>query len=282
MKKVLQKIVPVFAVVLASMQLGCQKNIPIPYYIHIDSVSVANVDYSQHGTTNSKITDVWVYADNKLMGAYNLPANIPVISTSKIVDIRAGIAENGINNRRMAYPFYFLSVYNIDWAQGTYKTINPIVNYRTNTKMLINEDFEVGTNFEIQNASAPITYVTDTTRLEGSASGGFYLDTGKKAVDIIINNELALAPGQTAFLELNYKSDIDFEVNLKAINSGSNLTEPFGIRAKNKWNKIYLNLQNVVNAVKANKYKLNIRTLLPNDKTNGYLLIDNVKLVVLQ
>lgn len=89
-------------------QNACKEKIDVPYFVRIDSVNVANTNYDNHGSVSEKITDIWVYSDNVFLGAYVLPANVPIINkASKNFEIRAGIKENGIDARRMEYPFIF-------------------------------------------------------------------------------------------------------------------------------------------------------------------------------
>jgi hypothetical protein len=273
-----------FALIILFLVSACSEKIAVPYFLHVDSLSVANVDYSIHGSVNSKITDIWVYSDNTLIGAYVLPANIPIINnTDKKVTIWGGISENGIDNRRMEYPFYTFNTYDLNWPSGTYKTLQPELKYRTNTKLLIHEDFEAGTNFETQNNSAVINSISNSEKLEGISSGIVYLDELNPQMDILIQKELILFTNQTYFLELNYKSDVPFEVDLIGItNTGSTINALGGVNAKTNWNKIYFNVTNLVNSVHANKYKLNIRSILPTGKTNAFVMLDNIKLLSLQ
>jgi len=45
---------------------------PIPSYIHIDKIDLTT-DYSSQGTSSNKITDAWIYVDNELIGAFEMP-----------------------------------------------------------------------------------------------------------------------------------------------------------------------------------------------------------------
>ncbi len=281
MKKHLQ--ILLMALIVVIMHSACKEKIPVPYYLHIDNMSVENVDYLSHGSANSKITDVWVYADNKFVGAYVLPANIPFISDKQLLEVRAGISENGINNRRTAYSFYQFKTIPVDWVKGAYKTINPVVSYRTNTKLIVHEDFEAGTNFETQNNSAPIISIVDTNKYEGTASAAVTMDTSKQTMDILITKPLILPLGRPYFLEMNYKSDCLFEVALiTKTNTQTTVQELGTINPRSSWNKIYFNVETRISSLQGISYQLNIRSVLPSGKQKATVYLDNIKLLGLQ
>lgn len=55
----------------------------------------------------SKIVDAWVYTDNDLEGAFELPASFPVLKSGQsIIRIQPGIKLNGIAETRAPYPFF--------------------------------------------------------------------------------------------------------------------------------------------------------------------------------
>ena len=86
-----------FSVILIT---GCEpKNDDelVPSYLHIDKIDVTS-NYQQ-GTSSSKITDAWVYLDGTLIGSFELPATIPILTEGKQnITIYGGIKLNGISN----------------------------------------------------------------------------------------------------------------------------------------------------------------------------------------
>src|SRR3954471_3898254 len=81
---------------------GCNKEEPIPVYVHIEKISlVANPDgfvnsvTGDEGSLSSKISDAWVYVDEQLVGCFELPVTFPVLAEgTHTVKIRAGIKVN--------------------------------------------------------------------------------------------------------------------------------------------------------------------------------------------
>src|SRR5687767_2026929 len=76
---------------------GCDKEEPVPSYIHIDSISLNSI-YSTQGTSDHKITDAWVFVNEQYVGVYELPATFPVLyEGTQNIRIKAGIKKNGIS-----------------------------------------------------------------------------------------------------------------------------------------------------------------------------------------
>ncbi|NTV84545.1 MAG: hypothetical protein HGA23_09650, partial [Bacteroidales bacterium] len=61
---------------------GCDKfegGQTVPSYLKIDSIGFVT-DNDLQGTNSQKITDVWVYVDDDLIGGFEMPATIPVLA----------------------------------------------------------------------------------------------------------------------------------------------------------------------------------------------------------
>ena len=106
----LKQILAILSLYVAAISFtGCDIINPsekIPAYLHIDSFTLKG-SYDSFGTLSHAITDVWVIIDNEFIGAYELPADIPVLKEGKkSMVLKAGIKENGITNTRLPYPFY--------------------------------------------------------------------------------------------------------------------------------------------------------------------------------
>ncbi len=106
---------------------------PIPAYIHIDKIGLTTSADGSQGSNSSKITDAWVYIDERLIGCFELPVTFPVLyEGSHQLKIRAGIKVNGIAATRAPYPFYEAYTQSVDLQKGTKITVSPTVKYRTN------------------------------------------------------------------------------------------------------------------------------------------------------
>jgi hypothetical protein len=93
-----------FAVVV--MLSACASDKGVPAYIRVNSIPVVTEPITQ-GSNSSNITDAWIYADDQLIGAFELPCDVPVLDLgTKKISIGAGIKINGISSLRAPYPFY--------------------------------------------------------------------------------------------------------------------------------------------------------------------------------
>ena len=79
--------------------ISCKKIYPdpaIPSYIYLSAFDYqANTTVDTSGSKSSAIENVWVYANNELIGAYVLPAKVPILKSGKVfLNIRPGIKQN--------------------------------------------------------------------------------------------------------------------------------------------------------------------------------------------
>jgi len=76
---------------------------PIPAYLEITDVNVNTIQ--SQGEPTHKITDVWAYADNQLIGVFEIPCKIPVITTGETTEflIFPGFRNNGERSRSFTY-----------------------------------------------------------------------------------------------------------------------------------------------------------------------------------
>ncbi|MEI8203079.1 MAG: hypothetical protein WCH34_08720 [Bacteroidota bacterium] len=262
-----------------------------PSYIHIDSVGLTT-DYITQGTASHKITDVWVYVDNELVGAFELPANIPVLkSGTHKVTIRPGIKLNGIAATRSYYPFFnAFDTNNVQLEVGKQFVVYPTFRYGTYTKFSWKEDFEsAGVSLERTTTSDTIIELTNDPNLmfhlaneTNTYSAAIYLDQSHSIFEFRTINSYPLPiGGSPVFLELNYKTNNYFAIGVTGNTTGQQIsTTVIYLSPNEKWNKIYINLTPTVsNMISAIDYKIFIRGVLDSGDSNGLILLDNIKLV---
>ena len=72
-----------FLCILFITATSCEKfsgDQTIPAYLGIDSIYLST-DYNSEGTASQRITDAWVYVDDEFLGAFELPARLPVLKS---------------------------------------------------------------------------------------------------------------------------------------------------------------------------------------------------------
>ena len=183
---------------------------PVPAYIHIENF-IVTTDYATQGSNSHKITDAWIYVDDQIIGCFELPATIPVLSEGvHKLKIMPGIKVNGIAADRAPYPFYTSYEQDIDFQVGKSITLSPTITYKSSATFVFMQDFEgVGMTLDTTNNS----YTTlqelvspDPNVFEGAKCGIGYADPTRFRFECATINAFDLpAGGSPVFLEFNYK-----------------------------------------------------------------------------
>ena len=249
----------------------------IPAYIYIDSFNLTTVA-TEEGSDAHNITDAWIAVDDNLIGAFELPATVPVLAngTSKI-SIFAGIKENGISSIRLRYPFYTLYSTTKNLTPATIDTIIPSIEYVNNAEFPLIENFENGNDFIGMNTT------TDPAKVfEGSRSGRVLLDDANDSLIAVSSSYFLPKDGRQVWLEMNYKNSHDFLVYVRTVNftSGAqNLNYLITITPQPAWNKIYLNLTSVITGTQADQVNIAFVALKPESANTAEYFWDNIKIL---
>jgi len=260
---------------------GCNTINPkenIPTYVHIDS-------FIFEGNTSHDIKHVWVYYNNNPVGAFDLPATIPIITNGATgsLQIAPGISINGRNERPITYPFYKIDVSTLEEQPGKIKYYTPRTKYFDSVKFYTISEFEAGiTNFSRWGGTTNIIGITtDSLTFEGSGSGAVFLASAADSSIDSTTTAFRVTPG-AAFIEFDYNTTVPLILGMQA-NLGSLYSSSInylaGVLPNTGWKKFYLNVTGFISQYPADNYHLYIKTYMPAGQTNGRMLIDNVKLV---
>jgi hypothetical protein len=277
---------------------GCDKfegEQTVPSYLKIDSIGFIS-DNDIQGTDNQKIVDVWIYVDDDLIGGFEMPATIPVLSRGiHKLEIRPGILLNGISDTRAPYPcilpvefdeFNFIPD-SIVPAYGT-------TTYQSNAEFVWMEDFEdaslairksVNSDTGIvrtQPANAPGAFIDEFSQFSGIT----YLDNNRSYAQLVSDDGngsgFVFDRGDFIFLELNYRNNIPVVVGVYIkLKNGTVQERPFlVINTSDEWNKIYVNFTPIVNETNdADNYTIYIEAGLIDNTDGAFFMLDNIKLV---
>jgi hypothetical protein len=267
---------------------GCKlfdKTEEIPSYLRVSNVSLTT--FSGQGTSSHAISDVWVFMDGELVGAFEVPCTIPILAEgSHSFVIRAGVKMNGTTTTRAIYPTYKGWEGSISLVRGQAVSISPNFQYFPATDFVWLEDFDQpGTSYTdsgavVQNVFHLISDSTDPTLVfEGGRSGYTKLDND--SFDMFIRSQFftGLYPASSfVYLELNYRCNQPFTVGI--------MTKQFEYRsvgvvnANENWSKIYINLTDALNqAPSSTGYSFFITMRKPDSMAESFLYIDNIKVV---
>ena len=260
----------------------------IPSYIEIN-----HFDYDNNTSINpphptnyqsTNITDSWLSINGEIIGVFEIPFQAPVLYEGVCsFDIYPGIKVNGISGNRIKYPFYKKFEIDLNLIQEQNIQISPTTSYIDNITFQLAEPgtFEQqGTMFEKVDTSDPTAIRQTYEVFQGQYSAAIYLDSLNNKFDLRNIEELTL-PLNT-FLELDFKSNISFNIGVVIINSGNIpiKEELIQLYPTENWKKIYLDLYPLINKGNNNsKFKIYLDGQYDDLITNNAIYIDNIKLV---
>ncbi|MBU0487404.1 MAG: hypothetical protein KKA07_16020 [Bacteroidetes bacterium] len=275
-----------FGILLLGLLQGCQIMDPdpvIPSYIHVGNptfVSSANEGSCTHG-----ISDVWVYVDDQVVGGFELPATIPIISDGSVdLVLKAGVKLNGIASTRAIYPFYSPIQFTQSLIKDSVFEINPVFTYYPTVTFEMIEDFEKpGNNFELLSSSqVPIQVaVIPEDPFNGEHYGSISLTSQDSLFDCKTIGEYVLPmDGSPVFVEIDYRCSNVFTVSLLMnYSSYSTRSEILNINTRDTWNKLYLNLTNIViRDLNVRSFSLVFSAMHEGDE-DTWIHLDNVKIL---
>jgi len=255
---------------------------PLPYYLDLKNPVVSTVDLVSEDT--HRITDVYVFEDNQIIGVYPLPAKIPIIYKKDKVNIRilAGVRNNGFQDTPIFYPFY----------RAINKEINPVANetsiidldfsYMPNAKISINENFESTDGFSLDLDNKPNTSLTLTTE-EASLgqSCAFAILSGEQLYFEVASNSGVRAgenAGGASYLEFDYKGEGEIAVGILKIFRGQVTVQwVLFVPGKDDWNRIYVELTNKLSSRDYDEYRIAFAFRKTGISSSPKIYIDNVK-----
>lgn len=244
----------------------------IPSYLNIPSMSVAASGLE--GSSSSNISDVWVYQNFNLQGAYEMPAEFPILAEGDTrLIVYGGITLNGISTTRAIYPFYDPDTIDVTLVPEQVVTVTPVVRYSSNAEFAFTEGFENANNFD------QIERITGSDVFEGTFSGKLIIDTTD--VIAISNAEYEIPFSSTAvFLEMDYKNTHVLGVGIIGIYSGEVIDAPkLNLTSKDEWSKVYINFTPEVNSLQADTYRIYFRVRSSADPNSIRIFFDNLKLI---
>ncbi|MBK8081840.1 MAG: hypothetical protein IPN49_00195 [Saprospiraceae bacterium] len=278
-----------FPALLAIFFSGCGLNdnvAPVPTYLIIKDPKVLKVNST--GEDTHKITDVWVYSDGQLQGIFPLPAKVPVISTGEESEILilAGIRKNGILDEPAFYPFYKAITANVKLEPLKEINIPITFQYSENCKFDVIADFEQVNLFEFDldlDGKAGLNLSAEDAS-SGLKSGKIKLENANSVVEIgstQLFEKLSIISGN-AYIEMDYKGQAEIGIGLVTyddLNVAGMLQYKVVVVPRDKWNKIYVDITDILSAPRLRSYRLAFGFTVPAGKETGEIYVDNIKLV---
>ncbi len=281
------KLIAAYSILLLILMTGCDgKEEAIPTYLEILPFELTT-DYSLEGSASEKIVDGWLYVGGEFLGAYELPATVPVLASgSTEIILFPGIKLNGIASRPEINDFYNSFTTTVDLQEAEITTIQPTTAYRDNVVFPFIENFDGSHQIEDDEDGNQATAISLTTdQAFENASGYIRLTNDNPQMEAATNVRFEDLPlnNNKVYLELDYKTDIPFAIGL--IGHQINVPEAkqyiFIFNPKEDWNKIYIDLSSELTASGLSEYQIVLNAILPtnSDESLGNVYLDNMKLI---
>ena len=289
-----RRILPALLILILSflllVQTSCEKfsgDQTVPAYLSIDSIYL-QTDNGLQGTASQNITDAWVYVDDNLVGAFQMPARFPVLKEGKHnLTVIPGVKRDGIASTRITYPFYTSITQSVNFVPDSTISMSVLkTTYNSTTKFTWKEAFEdvaisldtstkSMVNIEETLPGSPLTY-------EGVHSGIVQLDSAKNFFEIMTHNQYPI-PNAPVYLEMNFNTNSTFQAGVIIYTTDYVLyqTPILNLAPTNgKWKKIYIDLTTTLNSyANSTNYKVYFGGYKDSGITNATILLDNFKIV---
>lgn len=261
---------------------------PVPAWLQIDSVGMTT-HYPTQGTPHQNFKDVWVYLNGRLLGAFELPFKVPVLSFGLVdVLLRPGIFVNGFASLRAQYAaVQFLSL-QCTFKPDSVTRLYPVFKYDSLVTFPFLEDFEsTGIQFTASPGSA-----SNMVRMSGTGVGFFSNACGLlelpahsslPAQTETINSIYLPKGGRPKMMEFHYKCNAPVDVLLVCFSSSGLRSEKYILTLKSTqaaWNKVYITLTPFTDGFQeGNLFRPSFRIPAQAEGDNPYLALDNVKIL---
>ncbi len=256
---------------------------PSPTYLQIDSFRVTS-DFAVSGSNSNKITDAWVIVDGVYLGTFPIPCKIPIADGGQhSITIRAGIIENGISSLRTSYVKYDSFDTTMNMNVGETYNVLPKIFYNSFNTYPNKEDFEDASLDLVSTTTGntPLTIITapDPNVFEGN-SGMVTLADSNTIFEVASVIPFTLPLNSLTYIELNYKSDVDFTIGTFITTFTIVKQDLLNIRASGDWKKIYINVNDLGGVTnEGTSYKFYIHAEKPSALVSANLYFDNFKVV---
>lgn len=268
----------------------------IPSYLSIDAFYLRDNPNLQEGKLTYDFTDAWVYVDDQIIGAFELPTIVPVLQSGvHKLTIYPGIKYNTLSGTRGPH-IYIEPFIDTEFSFTIDSTIsisypNPKGQYFDNTNFALIEEFEsiTGTFIETSASDTVINlYPQDAINFDkyGNTSGAGYLVDENSVFEITSFEEdfpgFQFPNGVPVIFEMDYNTNNSIIVGA-FIKIGNSITQHAILvlnPTDNQWKKAYVNFTPTVSKnPSADAFNVFIRADKESGVETAEVLLDNLKLI---
>ena len=310
----LKKASPFWVVPLLTLLIfsSCKKfsgDVTVPSFLHVDNIIVTpqaeNAPSTEAGFYTSLVDAVQIIClfDGDMaetnLGTFQLPCTVPVLRSGKpkYVTIIPCVKQNGISGTRIEYPYYqYIQLTDVTLTTGdttflgTYDTATDRWNLETHYYTLQRMDILCDDYFEPTTFSthfdSTLTWVRNDPQnaCSGQGYGLVHVTDSMQTLTFSIPQEFNPDPKKYLYLEMDYWTDVELQVNMAGFITTSQQASTFSVimlYANTHWQKIYINLGKTWSQF---NYNVPIAIALQAVNTKGVtgdVRIDNFKIVAI-
>jgi len=259
-----------------------------PAYIYIYQFSFSTS--ISEGTDSQKFTEIWAFANDQIIGVYDLPAMIPALHEGNTnLSFFAGIKNFGLSDSRIIYPLVRGYRLTKDLKPLQVDTIRPSFTYFD--ELSINQkDWDLNTPsiIALNSNQGELLIEDDETKVfEGNRCGYFRMPAGGTNLSFKDDENLDLEQGVITFLELNYSCNNKFAVGLSAREGSTDRRDIILVinpttsgSSTPVWNKIYIDLGVPINSrPNATFFEVYFESVPDTPGNSIDLYLDNMKII---
>lgn len=272
---------------------ACVKNNPDPSWLEVNEWTLeANPTLNgEEGELTQNLSDAWVYVDDKLIGIFEIPFKIPILTEGEVnIRLYPTIRVNGIAATKMRNEHLVPFDLTATLVKNQTLTVNPITHYRDDVQFWIEdfEDINIKLTDDPNTSSAHLNLANDTLKwFNGNYYGKVVLNAQDSMWVAYTNQDqqLSIPKNKQAMLEIDYCNSVPFTHYLLFVNaSGTSENQMPSMRESPlnslRWKKIYILLSEVITAGPNNSnYIQAFRAFHDAGIATNLILIDNIKVV---
>lgn len=259
----------------------------LPTYIQVDQL-ILSTEYEKEGANTQGFKDVWVFVDGKSIGVYELPAVVPVLSENQTAELsfQAGIRVNGTLISPSYYPFTTTYKYMLNQKALDTVIIVPEFEYVSSVEVAFKEDFETGHNFTVDVDGDPDSALKLYPDDPGSGLSCAFLELATDTL-MEVGSTFLLEDfprnGSPVYLELDYKNNVIFDIELIGYDFNSEDKYPFlAINPRENWNRIYIDLTSILIQSQFSAYRIVLGVSNIGNEGTAEVFVDNLKVLYFQ
>lgn len=262
----------------------------IPSYIQIDSMPFVRRASAGYGSQN--IEDVWVYANDQIIGTFTLPTKpIPILAEGDVkISVSAGVFTDAVKGLKVYYPFFQQYTETVKLVQGKVTPIKPIAQYPTDLNIPFKwyQDFERSDTGYVKEGSglAPVVRKAHSADTDTARYGSYFAQIASTgSTEVLAFTMDRFVPlkqtGLPLYLELDYKSTTNLSVGVYGWKGGtkSPLVYDLVLLPSDSWTKVYVSLTDEIqNFTQGNTFQFDIRSTTQPGPGHSFS-VDNLKLI---